>query len=205
MLANLKTGVGKRIRVGVLALAVSAAVAIGSAGTAEAASVAPSASITVNTSANLAAAHHAASLVAAAQRAAANRSASPASVTQAMNAAQAAWARTALVSATAAAPTPGLMQPFTNNANGHSCHWYGYCDFRLSNNRARELSDLLNVGAGSAALCAVIAPGAGTIACGVISAILWGESGWISYLVDRWHRGIFIRVFYTGGGYIWHQ
>ena len=198
MIGTLKDGLVKRIRMGALATSLSVAVVLGSAVPAQAASAS-------NDASNLAAAHHAAVLVARAEHLASSSPASSITLARAMTDAQRAWAKTTIAPA---APSPALMHPDTKNANGHSCHWYGYCDFRLSDSRARQVVDLLNVGAGGSALCAVIGAATGgiaTVGCGAVSAILWTASGWISYLVDHYHRGIFIRVFYTGGGYIWHQ
>ena len=97
----------------------------------------------------------------------------------------------------------------TTNANGRACSWWG-CDFRLSNSRAQQLVDLLNVGAGGGALCGLIAGSAGfgaplALICGVVSAVLWMYAGYIQYLIDHWDRGIYFRVHWWGTWYVWHQ
>jgi RHS repeat-associated protein len=92
----------------------------------------------------------------------------------------------------------------TNNANGRSCHWWG-CDFRLSNSRAQQLVDLLNWGAGATALCYVLTGGTVSFICGIVSAVLWMYVGYIGFLIDHWHRGIFFRVYYWGYWYVAHQ
>jgi RHS repeat-associated protein len=96
----------------------------------------------------------------------------------------------------------------TNNANGHVCHWY-YCDFRFSNSQAYILADKINEGAATVAFFAAAVGGLGGLVPGAILAMLsawsWRDASKIQRLVDRYHTGIYVRVYFFGGGYIKQQ
>lgn len=146
-----------------------------------------------------------ATVIAAAENLASNPSASPAAVTAALNNADAAATSPAQKQLQTAS---GMMSPFTNNANGSACSWKGYCDFRLSNTRALTLANTILSNPKNAGLICARA-GVFTAYCAIAYLVLVGQAYWIRYLVNHWHRGIFIRLFHLpgiwGSSYIWHQ
>jgi hypothetical protein len=85
-------------------------------------------------------------------------------------------------------------------------HWWGV-ELRMSNLTVTRISNLLNAGAGAAAIAAALAAGGvisspGAVPSAIVSGVLWFGSGALS--VCNWNgRGISLNVTYTGQTWCW--
>lgn len=102
---------------------------------------------------------------------------------------------------------PGMSSPEVLSScagrTGVSWHWWGRKTY-FNRCHTEDLILAINAGAGAATLCAIMS-GGWAVPCGIGGLLLAAGAQYLSWLNNRWGRGVYIVSYRFGGGYAWHQ